>query len=157
MNTGLRELDANRVHGCRIKSGMTVRALRTLCASASLREQNPSLPERPVDRGGRFGEPAGARLGHVEAVFEADSELAGDVDSGLVGEAHAGGELGRLAVDEVDRLVPLHADAVAGAVGGAGELVARAVAPGLVLAADRVVDRACGRADAGGGEGDVLA
>ena len=45
-----------------------------------------------------------------------------------------GAERRRLAVDEVDRLVAVEADAVAGAVGQAGQAVAGAVAPALVLA-----------------------
>ena len=51
---------------------------------------------------------------------------------GLVGKAHAGRQRRRFAMDEIDRLVHFHADAVAGAVRQAGQLVARAVAPAFV-------------------------
>ena len=83
--------------------------------------------------------------------------LPGNVDARLVGKAHARRQRRRLAVDEIDRLVDLHADAVAGAVRQAGQLVARAVAPAFVGAADRVIDAARGHADLGGCDRDLLA
>ena len=100
------------------------------------------LAERAVDARRRLGEEFRPRLGHVPAVLEPDAELARDVDPRLVGEAHAGRERRRLAVDEIDRLVHLHADAVAGAVRQARELVARSIAPAFVGGAHGVVDRA---------------
>ena len=48
----------------------------------------------------------------------------------------------RLAMDEVDRLVAVEADAVAGAVREAGQAVAGAVAPAFILGAHRIVDAA---------------
>ena len=60
---------------------------------------------------------------------EPDAELAGDVDARLVGEAHAGRQRCRLAMDQVDRLMHLHADAMAGAMRGARQLVSRASSP----------------------------
>src|SRR3954471_2460922 len=96
--------------------------------------------ERIVDRGRRGREETGPALGHVEAIFEADSELAGQIETGLVGEAHARAERHRLATDEVDRLVAVEADAVAGAVRKAGQRVAGAVAPAFILGAHRIVD-----------------
>jgi len=51
-------------------------------------------------------------------VFEAEPpEFAGDVDAGFVGEAHAGGERGGVAADEVGPFVAVHAIAVAEAGG----------------------------------------
>src|SRR5690606_4505323 len=81
-----------------------------------------------------------------------DAELAGQVDAGLVRKAHAGGERRGFAVDEIDRLVPFHADAVAGAVRGAGQRIAGAVTPAFVLGAHRIVDAAGRAADLRGGE-----
>src|SRR4029079_11318892 len=67
--------------------------------------------QRPVDRGTRGGEEPGPALGDVEAVFQPDPELAVDGDGGLVAEAHARGQLGGVAPDEVGPLVPVHPDA----------------------------------------------
>src|SRR4051794_36828947 len=116
-----------------------------------------SSVDRPVDRRRRSREPARPGLGHVEAILETDSELAGNVDARLVGEAHARRQRRRLAVDEIDRLVAVEADAVAGAVRRARQFVARAVAPRLVLAAHSIVDASGGRADPSRFEGDLLA
>ena len=44
---------------------------------------------------------------------ETDAELAEDVDTGLVGETHTRREQSLLAADEIHRLVPVHADAMA--------------------------------------------
>ncbi len=63
------------------------------------------------------GEHLAAGFGDVPVVFEADAELAGNVDAGFVGEAHAGGEGCGVAANEVGPLVAVHADAVADAVG----------------------------------------
>src|SRR5436190_16066595 len=90
-------------------------------ASASRRL---ALRERPIDRRAGLREPARTLGRHVEAVLEADAELAVDRDHRLVAEAHARLELRRVALHEVRPLVPVHADAVAGAVGKAGDLVA---------------------------------
>src|SRR6266478_3509094 len=88
------------------------------------------------------GEHLAAVFGDVPVVFEADAELAGDVDAGLVGEAHAWGEWGGVAADEVGPLVAVHADAVAeavgevlvvGAVAGGGDDVAGGGVDGLAL------------------------
>ena len=88
------------------------------------------------------GEHFAAVFGDVPVVFEADAELAGDVDAGLVGEAHACGEWGGVAADEVGPFVAVHADAVAdavgevfvvGAVAGGGDDVAGGGVDGLAL------------------------
>src|SRR5205085_6587804 len=52
MNTGRREPDTNRTHGCRVEPGMTAEPLQPLCASASLREQKQPTPppQRPLER-----------------------------------------------------------------------------------------------------------
>ena len=115
-----------------------------------------ALAERLVDRRRRRGEPLRPARGHVEAVLEPDARLARNVDARLVRKAHARRQRRHLAVDEVDRLMAFHADAVAGAVRGAGQLVARAIAPAFVGAANGIVDAAGGRADLGGGHGDLL-
>ena len=86
--------------------------------SASRRRDTRRLAERLVDARRRLGEEFRPALGHVPAILDPDPELAGDVDARLVGEAHAGRERRRFAVDQIDRLMHLHADAVAGAVRG---------------------------------------
>jgi len=50
----------------------------------------------------------------VNAILESHAEAAGNVDAGLVGEAHAGREVRHFAVDEVDGLVHVEPDTVAG-------------------------------------------
>jgi len=52
----------------------------------------------------------------VHVVFEADAEVAAEVDAGFVGEDHAGDHLLGVAADEVGPLVHVHADAVSDAV-----------------------------------------
>ena len=66
------------------------------------------------------GEEFGSGFGDVHVVFEADAEgfgVIGEVDAGLVGEGHVGGEELGVAADQVGPLVHVHADAVADAVG----------------------------------------
>src|ERR1700712_5362707 len=70
--------------------------------SPRLRRRADLSIERAVDRGRRGREPAGAGFRHVEAILEADSELAGNVDAGLVREAHARCQRRHFAMDEVD-------------------------------------------------------
>ena len=73
---------------------------------------------RRVVRGRGFGgEHVASVWGDDPVVFEADSELADDIDARLVGEGHAGFEDGVVAADEIGPLVAVHADAVAEAVG----------------------------------------
>src|SRR5436853_4730195 len=93
----------------------------------------------------------------MEAILQPDAEPAGDVQARLVGEAHADAERHRLAMDEVDRLVAVETDAVAGAVREAGEAIARPIAPALVLGAHRIVDAARRAAELGGADRDLLA
>lgn len=93
----------------------------------------------------------------MEAVFQANAELPGEVEAGFVGEAHARCEAGRFAADQIDGLVAVHADAVTGAVRQAGQLIVGAVAEAGVIAADGVVDAARGGPELRGGEGDLLA
>src|SRR5258708_9402340 len=73
--------------------------------------------EGVFEAGALRGEHLAAVFCDVPVVFEADAELAGDVDAGFVGEAHAWGERGGVAADEVGPLVAVHADAVADAGG----------------------------------------
>src|SRR5262245_27520071 len=60
-------------------------------------------------------------------------------------------------MDEVDGFVAVHADAVAGAVRGSGQTVARAIAPAFILAADGIVDAAGRAAKLRRAHGDLLA
>ena len=52
----------------------------------------------------------------MPAILKTDAELAGNVESGLVRKAHARSQWRRFSMDKVDRLVDLHADAMASAV-----------------------------------------
>src|SRR5690606_13426410 len=118
--------------------------------------RSPS-PERRVDRRRRLAEPARAIGRHVETVLQPDAELAGQVEAGFVGEAHAGGERRLFAAHEVDGLVAVQADAVPGAVRQARQLVVGAVAEAGVVTAHRVVDRPGRGADLRCLERDLLA
>src|SRR5438046_3116914 len=89
-----------------------------------------------------WGEHFAAVFDDVPIVFEADAELAGDVDAGFVGETHAGGERGGVAADQVGPFVAVHADAVTyavgevfvvGAVAGRGDEIAGGGVDGLAL------------------------
>src|SRR6185369_2838423 len=108
------------------------------------------LAERAVDARRRLGEEFGAALGHVPAILEPHPEFARNVEAGLVGKAHSGREWRGLAVDQIDRLVNLHADAVPGAVRQAGQTVAGPESPAFIDLADGVIDGTCGHADLGG-------
>ena len=99
----------------------------------------------------------GPAFGHVPAVLEPDAELAGNVDPRLVGEAHAGRERRHVAMDQIGGLVPVHADAVAGAVRKARQLVAGPVAPAFVGGAHRVVDAAGRQPELRRADRDLLA
>ena len=92
--------------------------------------------------GGGWVKNFGPACRHVPAVLDPHPELAGNVEPRLVGEAHAGRERRGFAVDQIDRLVHLHADAVAGAVRSAGQPVAGTVPPAFIGAADGVIDAA---------------
>src|SRR5581483_5254166 len=67
-------------------------------------------------RAGR-GEQLGAVGGYDHVVFQADTELATDVNAGFVAEGHAGRERQGVAAHQVGPLVAVHADAVAQAMG----------------------------------------
>ena len=99
----------------------------------------------------------GPLLRQVPAILHADAELAGNVDPGLVGETHAGLERRAIGAHEVRRLVPVHANAVAGAVGGPGQSIVLGPAEALVVLANGDVDVADRDTDLGGLERDLLA
>ena len=99
-----RRLPSRPADSCRSASGSRRRRRsRGSTAQAGAREQIVELrrlarfvdhlillAERIVQRGRRRREPARAGRGHVEAILEPDAELAGQVEAGLVREAHAG-------------------------------------------------------------------
>src|SRR6185369_15043401 len=95
--------------------------------------------------------------GHVEAILQPHAELARQIDAGLVRKAHADGQPRRLAMDEIDRLMPVEADTVARAMRQAGQLVARPIAETFVETAHRVIDAARRRADVRGLDRCLLA
>ena len=96
------------------------------------------------------GEHLAAVFGDVPVVFETDAELAGDVDAGFVGEAHAWSQRSGVAANEIGPLVAVHADAVADAVGEV--FIVGAVAGGGDDIACGCVDGLALHAGAGGGE-----
>src|SRR5688572_3930767 len=99
-----------------------------------------------VDRRTRLRKVCRATLGHIQAVFEADAELAVDGDHRLVAEAHAGRKRRLVAAHEVGPLVAVEPDAVTGAMRQAGHLVIRAEAGVGDHLASRGVDRFARRA-----------
>src|SRR6476659_3351843 len=107
-----------------------------LLDSSKARKSPPALSEllskRLVNRGRLLRKEAHAVVSHVDAVLEPDAELAGDRDHRLVAEAHPGRERRRVALGEVRPLVPVEADAVAGAVGEARQLVVRSIPVALL-------------------------
>src|SRR5688572_15997638 len=102
--------------------------------------QEHSASDRVVDRLGERREELRAAFRHVPAVLHAHAELTGDVDPGLVGEAHAGLKQCAVCAHEVGRLVAVHTDAMTGAVGGTGQSIVRGPAKALVILAHRNVD-----------------
>ena len=87
-------------------------------------------------------------------VFATDTEFAGDVDAGLVGEGHSGFEDGFTAADEIRMLVTIEANAVAEAV--SEELIVGAEAGGGDYAAGGIVDRAGELSRTSCGESGIL-
>ena len=83
-------------------------------------------PERVVHRMAWLGKPARAFGRHVEMVFQADAELTRHADHRLVAEAHALGQRRVVTADQVRAFVDVQANAMAGAVRQAWQLVARA-------------------------------
>src|SRR5262245_61157343 len=79
--------------------------------------------KRLVDRRARLTEELRAALSDVEAVLEADAELAVDGDHRLVAEAHARLQRRLVAAHEVRPLVAIETDTVAGPVGKTRHLV----------------------------------
>src|SRR5262245_29920717 len=76
---------------------------------ASLLRRRLAFRKRLVDRGARLGEELRAALGDVQAILQANAELAVDGDHRLVAEAHAWCELGLVAAHEVRPFVAVHA------------------------------------------------
>jgi len=93
-------------------------------------------------------------FGEEHVVFEAEAELAAEVDAGFVREEHAGDELLGVAADEVGPLVHVETDAVAEAMDK--EVVAGAVAGVGDDLAGGGVDGLHFYAGTGGGEGGGL-
>ena len=88
-------------------------------------------PKRIVHRVRSRGEPLRPRCRHMEMVFQTDTEFTRHTDHWLVAETHAFGKRGIVAADQIRPLMNIHADAVAGAVRQAGQLVIRAEAARL--------------------------
>src|SRR6266566_4441750 len=84
------------------------------------------LTERLIDGRALLAERARAILRDVEAVFQANAELAIDGDHGLIADTHSGLEARLVSAHQVSPLVAVKPDTVAGTVGQAGHLVIRA-------------------------------
>src|SRR5438874_2756751 len=125
----------------------TAWAAPRLCRAEARRRTGGPKSDRLLHRLRQRREGLRPRLGHVPAILEADAELARDVESRLVGEAHAGLERRAVASHEVGRLVHVHPDAVAGAMREPRQAVVLAPALLLVEGADGLVDRPDRRAD----------
>ena len=82
--------------------------------------------------GGGWVKNFGPPRSHVPAILEPHAELAWNIEAGLVGKAHAGRERRRLAVNEIDRLMNFHADAVAGSMRQAGQPVTGPESPAFI-------------------------
>jgi len=70
----------------------------------------------------------GPVFGHVEAVFNAHTELSGQHEHRFVAEAHADLERPCVPPHQMDSLVSVEADSMPGPVGAAGQFVSGAVA-----------------------------
>src|SRR5580692_7453160 len=70
-----------------------------------------------------LGEHFGAALRNVQAILEADAELAVNRDGGFVAEAHAGLNFGFVSLHEIGPLMTVEPDAVAGAMRQAGRFI----------------------------------
>src|SRR5947209_243362 len=70
-----------------------------------------------LERWALRGEQLGAILGDMHVVFKPDTELATNVDAGLIAERHVGRKDGRVAAHEVRPLMAVHAHSVTDAVG----------------------------------------
>src|SRR5687768_6515901 len=79
--------------------------------------------ERLVNGDALLGEELGSLIGHVEAIFQPNSELAVDRHGGLVAETHAASERRLVAEDEIGPLMTLETDTVTRAMGQSGHLV----------------------------------
>ena len=149
---------AHAVEASGFRSGLHLRRAWSRQWGGSPRDaQTARRPsDRAVYRCGKRSEEFRARGGHVPTVFEADAELAGNVDSRLVGEAHAGLEGRVVAAHEIGWLVHIHSDAVAGSMRCAGEPIVLAPTLALVERAHGFVDCAHRSAEFRGLERDLL-
>src|SRR5436853_6822337 len=84
------------------------------------------LTERLIDGRALRAERARAILRDVEAIFQANAELAIDGDHGFIAETHSGLEARLVAAHQVGPLGAVQPDTVAGTVGQVGHLVIRA-------------------------------
>src|ERR1700733_14222911 len=102
-------------------------------------------------------EEPGTRRGHGPAVLQANAKFTGNIDSRLVGEAHAGLQRRRITVHQVGGLVAVQPDAVPRAVRKSRQFVAGSPTFPLIVAAHRIVDRSRRHADLRRLERDFLA
>src|SRR5579864_5175139 len=97
------------------------------------------LTERLIDGWALFRKGAGAVLGDVHAIFQADSKFAVNGDGGLVAETHSRLERALVAQDKIRPLMSIQADSMSGAMRKPGDFVAGAKAVvGDYLSSSRV-------------------
>ena len=85
-------------------------------------------PERIINRMRRHREPLRPRCRHVEMILQPDAKFTGHANHRLIAKAHALGQWRVVTADEIRPFMDVHADAVAGAVRQAGQMVVGAKA-----------------------------
>src|SRR5260370_3233983 len=108
-----------RLRGMRVMSRCSGRRVQMRCACrpehyrSRAKTYRSTTGEGVFERGALRGEHLSAVGGDDPVVFEADAELAGDVDAGFVGECHVGRQGCGIAADDIGPLVVVQADVVA--------------------------------------------
>src|SRR5581483_3159901 len=104
-----------------------------------LRKIGSVIPsDRLLDRARETAEELRAGFGHMPAILQTDSERAGNVETGLVGETHASLKRCRIAMHQIAGLMAIHADAMSGAVRQARQVVSGPPPFAYIEAADRI-------------------
>src|SRR3954453_12830635 len=102
-----------------------------------------------IERLRQLSEQLRTLLRHVPAILQPDAELTGNIESGLVGETHAGGQRSSVTAYEEGVLVPIHSDAMARAMRQTRQRVIPAPTLALVKSTHSFVDVAYGHPDLG--------
>src|SRR5690349_6866990 len=119
----------------------------TLPARAPCRADKAS--DGLIERLRQLGEQLRTLLRHVPAILQPNAEFTGNIESGLIGETHAGSQGGRVTAYQERVLVPIHSDAMARSMGQARQCVILAPTLALVKSTHSFVDVAHGHPDPG--------